>query len=103
MGGGGGGGGVFMIQGWLSGDGMNSFQNASHFGMIGIAPFLLFLRMLMIFCFFVLPTKPMSEGIWNVIIEVSRDLMSPEPDIVYLNGVFGAKYGGTYRAPVGFA
>ena len=42
---------------------MNSFQNASHFGMIGIAPFLLFLRMLMIFCFFVLPTKPMSEGI----------------------------------------
>ena len=45
----------------------------------------------------------MSEGIWNAIIEDSRDLMSPEPDIVDLNGVFGAKYGGTYRAPVGFA
>ena len=54
---------VFMIQGYLSGDGMNSFQNASHSGIIGIAPFLLLLRMLMIFCFFVLPTKPMSEGI----------------------------------------
>ena len=45
----------------------------------------------------------MSEGIWNVIIVDSRDLMSPEPDIVDLNGVFGAKYGGTYWAPVGFA
>ena len=45
----------------------------------------------------------MSEGIRNVIIEDSRDLMSPEPDSVDLNGVFGAKYGGTYRAPVGFA
>ena len=99
-GGGGGGGAVFMIQRWLSGDGMNSFQNASHSGIIGIAPFLLLLRMLMIFCFFVLRRK---EGIWNVIIEDSRDLMSPEPDIVDLNGVFGAKYGGTYRAPVGFA
>ena len=42
---------VFMIQGYLSGDGMNSFQNASHSGIIGIAPFLLLLRMLMIFCF----------------------------------------------------
>ena len=82
---------------------MNSFQNASHSGIIGIAPFLLLLRMLMIFCFFVLRTKPMSEGICHVIIEDSRDLMSPEPDIVDLNGVFGAKYGGTYRAPVGFA
>ena len=41
---------VFMIQGYLSGDGMNSFQNASHSGIIGIAPFLLLLRMLMIFC-----------------------------------------------------
>ena len=45
----------------------------------------------------------MSEGIWNVIIEDSCDLMSPEPDIVDLNRVFGAKYGGTYLAPVGFA
>ena len=45
----------------------------------------------------------MSEGICHVIIEDSRDLMSPKPDIVDLNGVFGAKYGGTYRAPVGFA
>ena len=45
----------------------------------------------------------MSEGICHVNIEDSRDLMSPEPDIVDLNGVFGAKYGGTYQAPVGFA
>ena len=30
---------------------MNSFQNASHSGIIGIAPFLLLLGMLMIFCF----------------------------------------------------
>ena len=45
----------------------------------------------------------MSEDIGLVTIDYSRDLMSPEPDIVDLNGVFGAKYGGTYRAPVGFA
>ena len=45
----------------------------------------------------------MSEDICHVIIDDSRDLMSPEPDIVDLKGVFRAKYGGTYRAPVGFA
>ena len=82
---------------------MNSFQNASRSGIIGIAPFLLLLRMLMIFCFFCFTNEAMSKGICHVIIEDSRDLMSPEPDIVHLNGVFGAKYGGTYRAPVGFA
>ena len=82
---------------------MNCFQNASHSGIIGIAPFLLLLRVLMFFCLFVLRTRPMSEDICHVIIDDSRDLMSPEPDIVDLKGVFRAKYGGTYRAPVGFA
>ena len=41
----------------------------------------------------------MSEGIWNVIIEDSRDLMSPEPDIVDLNGYSGPNTGGLTEPP----
>ena len=45
----------------------------------------------------------MSEDVCHVIIDHSRDWMSPEPDIVDLKGVFGVKYRVTYRAPIGFA
>ena len=45
----------------------------------------------------------MSEDVCHVIIDHSRDWMSPAPDIVDLKGVFGVKYRGTYRAPIGFA
>ena len=54
---------------------MNSFQNESHSGIVGIAPFLLLLRMIMLFCLFVLRTKPwqpMSQDICYVIIDDSR-------------------------------
>ena len=61
--------GCFYDTGMTFRDGMNSFQNASHSGIIGIALFLLLLRMLMFFCLFVLRTKPMSEDICHVIID----------------------------------
>ena len=78
---------------------MNSFQNASHSGIIGIALFLLLLRMLMFFCLFVLRTKPMSEDICHVIIDDSRGLMSPEPNIVDLKGYSGPNTGGLTEPP----
>ena len=54
---------------------MNSFQNESHSSIMGIAPFLLLLRMMMLFCLFLLRTKPMqpmSQDICYVIIDDSR-------------------------------
>ena len=42
---------------------MNSFQNKSHSGIMGIAPFLLLLRMMMLFCFFCFTNEAMAAHV----------------------------------------